>query len=89
MLDIMLEFLVYFFGDKAFKKLRSRLKNRKLKRSERSDPNLEGMGISKANKVTLCTGCSRPFKLPPVYVQEKPWCPDCYKSSILKIHENK
>jgi protein-arginine kinase activator protein McsA len=87
MLDLFLEFLVYFFGDKAFKKLRSRLKNLKLSKSDHTGPLQKAKNMSKAIPDTLCTGCGRPFNNPPVYEQEKPWCLDCYKTSVLKIHE--
>jgi protein-arginine kinase activator protein McsA len=87
MLDLFLEFLVYFFGDKAFKKLRSRLKNLKLMKSEHTAPFQKAKNMSDAIPDSMCTGCGRPFKEPPVYESGKPWCLDCYKNSVLKIRE--
>jgi hypothetical protein len=87
MLDFFLEFLVHFFGDNAFKKLRSRLKNRILSKSKPTGPFQAANKMSDAIPDALCTGCRRPLKEPPVYEQGKPWCLDCYKTSVLKIHE--
>ena len=89
MLDLILEFLMFVFGDKTFKKLKSRLNNRKLKKSERSGPNQEGLDISNPEKVTLCTGCGRPIQKNPVYERGKPWCSDCYKTDILKVTKDR
>jgi len=88
MFELFIDFLVLIFGEKAFKKLKARWKERKLERSGLSDSGQAGMGPSSADKVTVCTSCSRPFKEPPVYERGKPWCPDCYKTKLLNIRES-
>ena len=87
MLDLLLDVLVILFGEKAFKKLKARWKERKLNKSGISASGQASLNPSTANKVTVCTGCNRPFKEPPVYDRGKPWCPACYKTTILKIKE--
>jgi hypothetical protein len=85
MLELILDFLIFIFGDKAFKKLKQRIKNIKLKRSDPSSSPKVDQTMSDGTGGLLCAGCGRPLKKPPVYEQGKAWCFDCYKTSVLKI----
>jgi len=42
-------------------------------------------GKNRGEKIPVCSGCMRSLKVGAVYDQGKTWCPECYKTHVLRI----
>jgi hypothetical protein len=84
LLDILLEILE-FLGFISLKK-------KKKKRNESTSPETNGptqerdrsLGVPQGG-IIVCAGCNRILDKDVVYELGKTWCPECYKSHVLKI----
>ena len=85
MIEIFLDFLIFLFGKKSYKRIKKWFSEPIKKKKEASKKPRKEKNRIYGQTFSACTGCNQIPKEPPVYEQGKPWCHKCYKTQILKL----
>ena len=85
MFDLLIELFLGFLEFLGLKKLKKKITKSASHKTNDLAPEQDTNGKISPQGVPVCAGCNRVLEKDVIYELGKSWCPECYKTHVLKI----